>query len=127
MQLSPRAARDSRIEGQETAEPSAQASPLPERRWYSGLVSLFGAKAAPQKAADANTSTNSNALLAFPSETVSRLEPAPKAEAAKRPAPNVAAPPKTATASPKLLHAVSIVGGVAVLAGFGALAIQRYP
>ena len=125
MQSSPRPARDSRIEGHENAELGAQGGQVPERHWYSGLVGLFGGKASPQKAAD--PSSSANALLAFPSETVSRLETAPIADVAKRPAPKVAKPAKAATASPKLLRVMSIVAVVAVLAGLGAVAIQRYP
>ena len=125
MQLSRRAARDSRIEGRETPELRAQGGQLSERRWYTGLVRFFGGNAAPQKTGDAGT--NANALLAFPSEAVSRHEPAPIADVAKRSAPKVAKPANAVTPTPKLLHAIAIVGGVAVLAGLGALAIQRYP
>jgi hypothetical protein len=121
MQSSPRAARDSRLEGQETAELSRH-SPV-ERGWFQGLIRLFGSKPVPQKAGEANT----NALLAFPSEVASRPEPASIADVAKRVGPKVAPPAKAASAPPKLLQATLIVGAVAVLAGLGVLAIQRYP
>src|SRR5437867_7287492 len=120
MQSSPRAARDARIPDPATAELGGQAVQAPARRWYSGLARLFGQKTPPQKAGDAN-----NALLAFPSEAISRSEPAPVADIAKRQTPKVA---KAATApilSPKLQRAMLIVGAVALLAGLGAFAIQR--
>src|SRR6266536_3528986 len=121
MQSSRRAARDSRREGQETAELGGQ-SPV-KRGWFQGLARLFGWKPSPQKAGE----TNANALLAFPSETVSRPEPAPIADVAKRVGHKVAPPAKTATAPPKLPRAMLIAGAVAGLAGLSALAIQLYP
>jgi hypothetical protein len=136
MQSSPRPARDSRTEDKQTAQLDPHGVQLPER-WYSGLVRLFGGKASPQKTADAGASAN--ALLAFPSEAVPRLEPASPSEAVprlepasiakvtKRPASEVASPAKAGSASPNLSRAMMIVGGVAVFAGLGALAIQRYP
>ena len=125
MQSSPRAARETRIEGQETAELNDQA-PVPEERWYSGLVRLFGGKSASQKTADTNAA-NPNALLAFPSEAISRPEPAPIAEAAKRTAQKTATPATPATVSPKLVRAALIISAVAVVAAIGAVAVQRYP
>jgi hypothetical protein len=121
MQSSPRAARDSRIEGKETAELSGQ-SPV-DRGWFKGLARFFGSKPSPQKAGEANP----NALLAFPSEVASRPEPTPIADVAKRVGPKVAPPAKAASAPPTLLRAMLIVGAVAVLAGLSALAIQLYP
>src|SRR5437773_115852 len=129
MQSSRRAARDSRREGQETAELGGQ-SPV-ERGWFQGLARLFGSKPSPQKAGE----TNTNALLAFPSEAVSRPEPASIADVAKRvghkvapPAKTEVAPPaKTATALPKLPRAMLIAGAVVGLAGLIVLAIQLYP
>src|SRR4029077_5337303 len=99
MQSSPRAARETRIEGQETAELNDQA-PVPDERWYSGLVRLFGGKSASQKTADTNAA-NPNALLAFPSEAISRPEPAAIVDAAKRAAQKTATPATAATDSPK--------------------------
>jgi hypothetical protein len=54
------------LKAKETAELNDKA-PVPEERWYSGLVRLFGGKSASQKTADI-TAANPNALLAFPSE-----------------------------------------------------------
>jgi hypothetical protein len=125
MQSSPRAARETRIEGQETAELNDQA-PVPEERWYSGLVRLFGGKSASQKTADTNA-VNPNALLAFPSEAISRPEPAAIADAAKRAPQKTATPATTATVSPKVVRAALIVGAGAVVAAIGAVAVQRYP
>jgi len=125
MQSSPRAARETRIEGQETAELNDQA-PVPEERWYSGLVRLFGGKSASQKTADTNAA-NPNALLAFPSEAISRPEPAPLADAAKRTAQKTATPATPATGSPKLVRIALIVSAVAVVAAIGAVAVQRFP
>jgi len=125
MQSSPRAARETRIEGQETAELNEQA-PVPEERWYSGLVRLFGGKSASQKTADI-TAANPNALLAFPSEAISRPEPAPLADAAKRTAQKTATPATPATGSPKLVRIALIVSAVAVVAAIGAVAVQRFP
>jgi hypothetical protein len=115
MQLSPRATRDSAVEAAKTAEPGAKKSG--DLGWFNGLGQLFGRKAAPPKGAD----TNINALLAFPSEALPRTEPARIADAAKR------AAPKAATPSPALIRAMLIGGGVVVLLGLGALAVQRYP
>jgi hypothetical protein len=125
MQSSPRAARETRIEGQETAELNDQA-PVPEERWYSGLVRLFGGKSASQKTADTNA-VNPNALLAFPSEAISRPEPAAIADAAKRAAQKTATPATAATVSPKVVRAALIISAVAVVAAIGAVAVQRYP
>jgi hypothetical protein len=115
MQSSPRAARDPRVEAAETAEVDAKKSG--ERRWFLGLGRLFGPKPGQQKGAE----TNANALLAFPSEAIPRTEPARIPEAAKR------LTPKAANPSPTLIRAILIVGGVVLLAGLGALVIQRYP
>ena len=125
MQSSPRAARETRIEGQETAELNDQA-PVPDERWYSGLVRLFGGKSASQKTADTNAA-NPNALLAFPSEAISRPEPAAIADAAKRAAQKTATPATAATVSPKVVRAALIISAVAVVAAIGAVAVQRYP
>jgi len=125
MQFSPRAARDTRIEGQETAELNDKA-PVPEERWYSGLVRMFGGKSASHKTADTNAA-NPNALLAFPSEAISRPEPAPLADAAKRTAQKTATPATPATGSPKLVRIALIVSAVAVVAAIGAVAVQRFP
>ena len=115
MQLSPRAARDSRVEAAETAEPGGNTSG--DQVWFRGFGRFFGRKAAQTKAAD----TNANALLAFPSEAIPRPEPARIAQAAKRVAPKAAKP------SPTVIRAMLMVGGVVVLAGLGAFAVQRYP
>jgi eukaryotic-like serine/threonine-protein kinase len=121
MQLSPRAARDSRTEGQESAELKAQTGPIQPQRWYSGFVRLFAAKADPQKTGDTN-----NALLAFPSETIARHEPAPIADATKRAVPKVAKPaPIATTPSPRMVRATLIIGVVAGLVGLSALALPR--
>lgn len=112
MQLSPRAARDSRVEPAETAEPGGKQPTDPG--WFGRL---FGRKANQPKGAEANA----NALLAFPSEAIPRPEPARISEAAKRVEPKVAKP------SPAVTRAVLIAGCVALVAGIGALAIQRYP
>jgi hypothetical protein len=125
MQSSPRAARETRIEGQETAELNDQA-PVPAERWYSGLVRLLGGKSAAQKTADTNAA-NPNALLAFPSEAISRPEPAPIADAVKRTAQKTATPATPATVSPKVVRAALIISAVAVVAAIGAVAVQRYP
>jgi hypothetical protein len=124
MQSSPRA-REPRIEGQETAELNGPA-PVPEERWYSGLVRLLGGKSALQKTGDANVA-NPNALLAFPSEAISRPEAAPIADAAKRTAQRAATPATPATVSPKLVRIALIISAVAVVAAIGAVAFQRYP
>jgi hypothetical protein len=125
MQSSPRAARETRIEGHETAELTGRA-PVPEKRWYSGLARLFGGKSASQKTADTNAA-NPNSLLAFPSEAISRPEPAAIADAAKRAAQKTATPATPATVSPKLVRAALIISAVAVAAAIGAVAFQRYP
>ena len=132
MQSSPRAAREPRIEGQETAELKGQA-PVLEERWYSGLVRLFGGKSAPQKSGDANAA-NPNALLAFPSEAISRPEATSIADAAKRTAQKAATPAALATTaadrrsvSPKLVRVALIISAVAVVAAIGTVAFQRYP
>jgi PEGA domain len=114
MQLSPRAARNSRVEAAETVEPGGKKSA--DRAWFRGFGWLFRQKGQP-KGADANA----NALLAFPSEAIPRPEPARIAEATKRITPKVAKP------SPTQIRAMLIVGGVVVLAGLGALVVQRYP
>jgi eukaryotic-like serine/threonine-protein kinase len=124
MQLSPRAARDTRIEGQETAE--LNKAPVPDERWYSGLVRMFGRQSASQKTADTNAA-NPNALLAFPSETISRPEPSSIADAAKRTAQKTATPAAPATMSPKLVRAALVISAVAVVAAIGAVAVQRFP
>jgi hypothetical protein len=121
MQSSPRV-REPRIEAQETAELNDPA-PVPEERWYSGLVRLLGGKSALQKTGDANTA-NPNALLAFPSEAISRPEAASIADAAKRTAQRAATP---ATVSPKLVRVALIISAVAVVAAIGAVAFKRYP
>ncbi len=123
MQLSPRA-REPRIEGQETAELNEPAQ-VPDERWYSGLVRMLGGKSAPQKTGDANAA-NPNALLAFPSEAISRPEAAPIADAAKRTAQRAATPATPATVSPKLVRIALIISAVAVVAAIGAVAF-RYP
>ena len=124
MQSSPRA-REPRIEGQETAELNDPA-PVPEERWYSGLVRLLGGKSAPQKTGDANAA-NPNALLAFPSEAISRPEAASIADAAKRTPQRAATPATPATVSPRLLRIALIISAVAVVAAIGAVTFQRYP
>jgi eukaryotic-like serine/threonine-protein kinase len=125
MQSSPRAAREKRTEGQETAELKGQA-PVLEERWYSGLVRLFGGKSAPQKTGDANAA-NPNALLAFPSEAISRPEGTSIADAAKRAAQKAATPAAPATVSPKLVRVALVISAVAIVAAIGAVAFQRYP
>ena len=115
MQLSPRAASDSRVEPAETAKPDRK-KPT-DQGWFSGFGPLFGLKPGSSKGAEANA----NALLAFPSEAMPRPESPRIAEATKR------ATRKAAKPSPALIRATLIAGGVAVLAGLGALAIQRYP
>jgi hypothetical protein len=115
MQLSPRAASDSRVEPAETAKPDRK-KPTGQG-WFSGFGRLFGLKPGPSKGAEANA----NALLAFPSEAMPRPEPPRIAEATKRVTRKAAKP------SPALIRATLIAGGVAVLAGLGALGIQRYP
>ena len=115
MQLSTRAARNSRVEPAKTAEPGGKKST--DQGWFSRVSRLFGRKAGQPKGAEANA----NALLSFPSEAIPRPEPARIAEAAKRVTHQAAKP------SPAVTRAVLIAGGVALLAGLGALAIQRYP
>jgi len=122
MQSSPRA-RDPRIEGQETAE--LNPAPVAEERWYSPLVRLLSGKTAPQKTSDANVA-NPNALLAFPSEAISRPEAAPIIDVAKRTAQK-AATPAPATVSPKLVRVALIISAVGVVAAIGAVALQRFP
>ena len=90
------------------------------------MVRLFGGKSASQKTADI-TAANPNALLAFPSEAISRPEPAPLADAAKRTAQKTATPAIPATGSPKLVRIALIVSAVAVVAAIGAVAVQRFP
>lgn len=124
MQLSPRPARETRIEGQETAELNTQPAGVAEHRWYSGLVRLFGGKDSPRPAEA--TAANPNALLAFPSEAISRPEPAPIAEVAKR-TTQKAATPAAPTVSPKLVRAGLIISAVAIVAAIGAVTIQRFP
>jgi hypothetical protein len=121
MQSSPRA-REPRIEGQETAELNDPA-PVREERWYSGLVRLLGGNSAPQKIGDANAA-NPNALLAFPSEAISRPEAAPITDAAKRTAQRAATPATPATVSPKLVRIALIISAVAVVAAIGAVAFR---
>ena len=123
MQSSPRA-RDPRIEGQETAELNDPA-PVAEERWYSPLVRLLSGKSAPQKTSDANVA-NPNALLAFPSEAISRPEAAPIIDVAKRTAQK-AATPAPATVSPKLVRVALIISAVGVVAAIGAVTFQRFP
>jgi eukaryotic-like serine/threonine-protein kinase len=124
MQSSPRA-RDTRIEGQETAELKDEA-PVPVERWYSGLVRLLGGKSAPQKTGDTNPA-NPNALLAFPSEAISRPEAVPIGDAAKRTAQKAATPATPATLSPKLVRMALIISAVAVVTAIGAVAFRRFP
>jgi len=124
MQLSPRA-RETRIENQETAELNGQA-PVPEKRWYSGWIRLLGGTSASQKTADTNAA-NPNALLAFPSEGISRHESSPIADAAKRGAQKTRTPATLVRVSPRLMRAGLIVGAVAVVAAIGAIALQRFP
>jgi hypothetical protein len=126
MQSSPRAARESRIEGQETAELTGPAARVPEGRWYSGLARMFGAKPSPQKPADASPA-NPNALLAFPSETLSRPDPAPIADVAKRTPPKVAKLAIPTAGSPTWLRPALMAGGVAVVVALVALLYQRFP
>jgi len=125
MQSSPRAARETRIEGQETPELDVQA-PVPDERWYSGFVRIFGGKSAPQTAADTSTA-NPNALLAFPSEAISRPEPGAIMDAAKRTVQKAAIPATRAAVSPKLVRTALIISAVAVVAAIGAVAVQRFP
>src|SRR5256885_16676847 len=115
MQLSPRVARDPRVEAEETAEPGAKAPG--DMRWFQRFGQLFGQKAVQPKGAD----PNANALLAFPSETIPRPEAPRIAEAIKRPTRGAAKP------SPTTMRATAILGGIAVVVGLGAFAIQRYP
>ena len=123
MQLSPRAARETRIEDQVTAEPNSQA-PVPEERWYGGLVRWFGGKPVSQKTADTNAA-NPNALLTFPSEAIPRHDSSPIADAAKRTAQKTTTPATLATVSPRLVRAALIVSAVAVVAAIGVVT-QRY-
>jgi eukaryotic-like serine/threonine-protein kinase len=125
MQLSPRA-RETRIEDQETAQLGGQA-PVPEERWYSGLVRLFSGKPVSQQTAEPSAA-NPNALLAFPSEGISRHEPSPIADAARRATQKTRTPATLATvASPRLVRAALIISAVAVVAAIGAVALQRFP
>ena len=115
MQSSPRVARDPRVEAEEAAEPGNKAPG--DTRWFQRFGQLFGQKPVQPKAAD----LNANALLAFPSEAIPRPEPPRIAEAIKPPAPAAAKP------SPLTLGAMAILGGIAVVVGLAAFAIQRYP
>src|SRR6202043_1020842 len=120
MQSSPRAARNSRvegpkdlrIEGPKTAEVGEQ--PSGARGWFRGLIGRFVPEATRQKA-----DTGANALLAFPSEVVVRA--APSADAGKIVTSKAARPSST------LIRPMLIVGIIVVLAGLSALAIQRFP
>jgi len=123
---SPRAAREKRIEGQESAELSGPPTTVPEERWYSRLVRLLGGKASPQKTIDASPA-NPNALLAFPSEAISRSEPIPIADVAKRTVQKAAKPTTPPTVSPQLQRGLLVVSVVAALAAIGAVAFQRFP
>jgi hypothetical protein len=114
MQLSPRVARDPRVEAKETAKPGMKAPA--DARWFQRFGQLFGQKAVQPKAAD----PSANALLAFPSETIARPEAQRIAEAIKRPRPATTRP------SPTTMRTMVILGGSAVVVGLGAFAIQRY-
>src|SRR4051812_6855694 len=115
MQSSPRVARDPRVEADETAEPGTKAPG--DARWFQRFGQLFGQKTVQPKGAD----LNANALLAFPSEAIPRPEPPRIAEAIKPPTPTAA------TLSPTTMRAMAILGGIAVVVGLAAFAIQRYP
>ena len=91
------------------------------------MVRLLGGKSAPQKTGDANAA-NPNALLAFPSEAISRPEAAPIADAAKRMAQRAATRATPATVSPKLVRMALIISAVAVVAAIGEKeAFKSYP
>ena len=117
MQSSPRVARDPRVEAEETAE--AGKKPSGDARWFQRFGQLFGQKTVQPNSAD----PSANALLAFPSEAMPRPEPPRIAEAVtvKRPTPTAV---KT---SPTTIRAMAILGGIAVVVGLAAFAIQRYP
>ena len=115
MQSSPRAARDSELRQRKQPSPTGKSpkTEVVQRLW----PVLSAAKRAQTKPAD----TNANALLAFPSEAISRPEPPPLQT------PRNASRPRPPTPSPTLIRWMLIVGGVVVVAGIGAFAVQRYP
>jgi hypothetical protein len=102
MQSSPGKVRDLSLDRLETAEFQEQV-PV-ERRRFRDLMGLFRPNRSQATAIDSETA----ALLAFPSEAVSRAEPT------------------RIGGAPKLVRALSIVGAIILLAGLGALALQRY-
>ena len=103
------------IESPGTAEPGGQ--PPLARRWYDGIIGLFGSKTAQPKAAE----TNGNALLAFPSESVGRAEPGSTAKPGQRVAPKPARP------SLKQRRAILIAAASVIVAALGVLAVLGIP
>jgi hypothetical protein len=102
MQSSPRKVRDPRLEALEKKAELHKPPPV-ERRWFRDLMGLFRPKTSQPTRVDSEL----NALLAFPSETAPRTEPT------------------SIGGAPKLVRAVAIAGAIIVLAGLGALAMQR--
>jgi len=121
MQSSSRAARESRTDakqsGADIATPGGRAAE--GGRWFQKFGGLFGPRATASKAAD----PDANALLAFPSETAPRIDPAPRIAEAAKPAPA----PKAAKVSPKAVRTAAIAGAVVVVGALAAFAVQRYP
>ena len=102
MQSSPHKVHDLQLDDLENAELH---QPVPvERRRFRDLMGLWRPKTSPPIAVDSEI----NALLAFPSEAGSRVEPT------------------RIGGAPTLVRAISTVGAIIVLAGLGALAMQRY-
>ena len=108
MQSSPRKVHDDlRLESLEKAELHEQPpveQPPAERRRFRDLMGLFRPKTSQPTRVDSEL----NALLAFPSETALRTEAA------------------SIGGAPKLVRAIAIAGALIVLAGLGALAMQRF-
>ena len=102
MQSSPHEVHDLQLDDLENAE--LRQPVLVERRRFRDLMGLWRPKTPPPAAVDPEI----NALLAFPSEAGSWVEPTRRGNA------------------PKLVRAISTVGVIIVLAGLGALAMQRY-
>jgi PEGA domain-containing protein len=111
-----------------------------KRRWFSGLKVIFGSKPPEGPVVDQNTVTdqNTNALLAFPSETALRTAPVPSSAApiatvlpASSPVPSASAGVTVVTAKPASRKGLAfvIVGLAACLAiaGVGLFAVRALP
>jgi hypothetical protein len=114
----PSPARERRESPSADPEPAIVPAPeQPKKGWFRGVTAIFGAKPPARPAAESNT----NALLAFPSESSPRIEPqsppaagAPKSVEASTPA---RAPKPSAPSSARLTNrTVAVIAALAVAA-----------